>query len=377
MLVHGVFRRPEDEQTALCSRFSVHPLLEPNLVRESWVEILPREIEDSKMETLLLNKNEVGTLIDLDALLAAVEDGYRSFNSGLVVQPDFMAVTLPGSHKGIDFKGGLDASSGYITLKSSSGGYDNNPKYGLPTGMNTVLLFEGKTSALTCIMDGTWITGCRTGAAGAISVKYLARADAEKLCVIGAGNQARRQLHAIMRVRRLTEVRVWDALPEFLNAYVTEMSEHTGLKIRKCATAEEAVRGADIVATTTRGRSGPIVKKEWIQPGTHIAAIGADMPGKQELYADVFTGAKVVNDSIGLCVNNGETQNAVRAGIIRPEDIYAEIGEIILGKKPGRESPDEVTIFDTVGMSIQDNVMAVMLYKGALEKGFGTRYAFF
>jgi alanine dehydrogenase len=243
--------------------------------------------------------------------------------------------------------------------------------------MNTVLLFEGKTSALSCIMDGTWITGCRTGAAGAISVKYLARADAEKLCVIGAGNQARRQLHAIMRVRRLTEVRVWDALPEFLNAYVTEMSEHTGLKIRKCATAEEAVRGADIVATTTRGRSGPIVKKEWIQPGTHIAAIGADMPGKQELYADVFTGAKVVNDSIGLCVNNGETQNAVRAGIIRPEDIYAEIGEIILGKKPGRESPDEVTIFDTVGMSIQDNVMAVMLYKGALEKGLGTRYAFF
>jgi hypothetical protein len=106
MLVHGVFRRPEDEQTALCSRFSVHPLLEPNLVRESWVEILPREIEDSKMETLLLNKNEVGTLIDLDALLAAVEDGYRSFNSGLVVQPDFMAVTLPGSHKGIDFRGG-------------------------------------------------------------------------------------------------------------------------------------------------------------------------------------------------------------------------------------------------------------------------------
>ena len=131
------------------------------------------------------------------------------------------------------------------------------------------------------------------------------------------------------------------------------------------------------MATTTRGRSGPIVKKEWIQPGTHIAAIGADMPGKQELYADVFTGAKVVNDSIGLCVNNGETQNAVRAGIIRPEDIYAEIGEIILGKKPGRESPDEVTIFDTVGMSIQDNVMAVMLYKGALEKGLGTRYAFF
>lgn len=329
------------------------------------------------METLLLNKEEVGKLIDLEAVLLAVEEGYRSFNSGLVVQPNFMAVTLPGTHEGIDFKGGLDMGGGYITLKSSSGGYDNNPKSGLPTGMNTVLLFEAKTSALKCIMDGTWITGCRTGAAGAISVKYLAREDAEKLCIIGAGNQARRQLSAIMRVRKLTEVRVWDALPVFLDAYVKEMSQETGLKIRKCATAEEAVRGADIVVTTTRGRSGPIVEKEWIQPGTHIAAIGSDMPDKQELYANVYDGAKVVNDSIDLCVKNGETHNAVKAGIIRPQDIHAEIGEIILGKRPGRESKDEVTIFDTVGMAIQDNVTAAMLYKGALEKGLGTRYAFF
>jgi len=329
------------------------------------------------METLLLNKDEVGSLIDLDAILAAVENGYRSFNSGLVVQPNFMAIELPGTHEGLDVKGGLDMGGGYIALKSSSGGYDNNPKLGLPIGINTVLLFEAKTSALKCIMDGTWITGCRTGAAGAISVKYLARADAEKLCIIGAGKQARRQLLAIMRVRKLTEVLVWDAFPQYLDAYVKEISEETGLKIRKCTTAEEAVRGADIVVTTTRGRSGPIVKKEWIQPGTHIVAIGADMPDKQELSVDIFSGAKVANDSIDLCVRSGETHNAVEAGIIRKEDIYAEIGEIILGNKPGRENPDEVTIFDTVGMSIQDNVTAAMLYKGALEKGLGTGYEFF
>ena len=329
------------------------------------------------METLLLNKEEVGSLIDLDTIRAAVEGGYRSFNSGLVVQPEIMDLSLPGTHEGVDFKGGLDMGGGYITLKASSGGYDNNPKLGLPTGMNTVLLFEAKTCALKCIMDGTFITGCRTGAAGAISVKYLARADAEKLCVIGAGNQARRQLAAMMRVRKLTEVRVWDALPEFLEKYVKEMSAETGLQIRKCATAEEAVRGADIVVTTSRGRSGPIVKKEWLKPGTHIAAIGADSLGKQELDADVYDSTKVVCDSISLCVKRGETQNAVRAGVIRPEDIHAEIGEIILGKKPGRENPDEVTIFDTVGMAIQDIVTAAMLYKGALEKGLGTRYEFF
>ena len=329
------------------------------------------------MDTLLLSKEEVSSLIDLDAILAAVEEGYRSFNRGLVVQPKIMDIVQPGTHAGFDFKGGLDMGSGFISLKCSSGGYDNNPKLGLPTGMNIVMLFEAKTGALKCIMDGTYITGCRTGAAGAISVKYLARQDAEKLCVIGAGSQARRQLLAIMRVRKLAEVRAWDALPEFLDKYVTEMSVETGLSIRKCATAEEAVRGADVVVTTTRGRSGPIVKNEWIQPGMHIAAIGADAEGKQELEAEIFARAKVVTDSSPLCVERGETRNAVQAGIIRPEDIHAEIGEILLGKKPGRENPDEVTIFDTVGMAIQDIVTATMLYKGALEHGLGTHYEFF
>lgn len=329
------------------------------------------------MDTLLLNKDEVESLIDRDSVFEAVEAGYRSFNSGLVVQPDFMAVTLPGTHEGIDFKGGLDMGGGYISIKASSGGYDNNPKLGLPRGMNTVMLFEANTSALRCIMDGTWITNMRTAAAGAISVKYLARENAEKLCIIGAGKQARNQLLAIMRVRNLTEVRVWDAMPEFLDAYVKEMKEETGLNILKCATAEEAVRSVDIVVTVTRGHSGPIVKKEWLKPGTHIVAVGSDMPDKQELEADIFAGAKVVNDSIGLCIKSGETHNAVREGIIKPEDIHAEIGEIILGKKTGRENAEEITIFDTVGMAIQDNVTAAMLYKGALKRGMGTNYTFF
>jgi ornithine cyclodeaminase/alanine dehydrogenase len=144
------------------------------------------------MQTLLLNKDEVGSLIDLDAVREAVEAGYRSFSSGNVVQPPFMEVHLPGSHAGIDFKGGLDMGAGYLSLKASSGGFDNNAKLGLPVGMNTVMLFEASTCALKCIMDGTFITGCRTGAAGAISVKYLARPEAHTLCIIGAGSQARR-----------------------------------------------------------------------------------------------------------------------------------------------------------------------------------------
>lgn len=329
------------------------------------------------MDTLLLNVNEVAQLIDLDRILAAVEDGYRSFNSGKVVQPDFMAVHIPDQPgAGIDFKGGLDMGGGYISIKASSGGFDKNPEKGLPIGFNTVMLFDAETSALKCILDGTWITGCRTGAAGAISVKYLARKNVKKLCVIGAGRQARRQLLAITRVRDFEEVCVWDALPQFLGQYVEEMKAETGLNIRACETMEEAVRGADVIVTVTRGRTGNHVKKEWVSPGTHIVAIGADMPDKQELDSELFRGAKVVNDSIGLCIKSGETHNAVAAGIIKPEDIHAEIGQIILGEKAARENDEEITIFDTVGMAIQDNVMSAMLYHAAKEKGLGTYYSF-
>ena len=330
------------------------------------------------METLLLNKDNVGSLIDLDAVQSAVEEGYKAFNSGYVVQPDFLSVVLPNSHEGIDFKAGLNLGNDCITMKASTGGYDNNPNLGLPTGMNTVLLFDARTSFLKCIMDGTWITGCRTAAAGAISVKYLARTNAERLCIIGAGKQARRQLLAISRVRKLKEVRVWNAGIKALDDYVEEMTKKTGLVIHKFKTVEEAVDGADIIVTTTRGRRGPILKKEWVAPGTHIVAVGADMPDKQELSVDLYENAKVVNDSIDLCFKNGETHNAVKAGIIKqPSDIYAEIGEIILKQKNGRENENEITIFDTVGMAIQDNVTAAMLYNAAIEKKIGTFYSFF
>ncbi|ADG18526.1 Ornithine cyclodeaminase [Paraburkholderia atlantica] len=329
------------------------------------------------MKTLLLNQDEVGMLIDLDAVLEAVENGYKSFNSGKVIQPDFMCIVSPDTHEGIDFKGGLDMDGGYISIKASSGGYKKNPQLGLPTGMNTVLLFDASTSVLKCIMDGTWITGCRTAAAGAISVKYLARENAEKLCIIGAGNQARRQLRAMIRVRNFTEILVWNASSEALDDYVREMTAETGLTISRCGTAEEAVREADVVVTATRARRGPVVKNQWLKPGTHIVAIGSDMPGKQELEVDIFKNAKIVNDSVELCVKYGDTCHAIQEGSIKQADIHAEIGEILLGKKAGRENQEEITIFDSVGMAIQDNVTVAMLYKSALEKGLGTFYEFF
>lgn len=329
------------------------------------------------METLLLNKSQVLSLLDRDEILKAVESGYKSFNSGLVVQPDFMSIVRPGTHVGFDIKGGMDLGGGYISLKSSSGGYQDNPSKGLPTGMNMVYLYEEETSFLKCIMDGTWITGCRTAAAGAISVKYLARKNATKLAVMGSGNQARRQLEAIVRVRDIKEVYVYSYTPEHTADYIEQMKkEFPDIRFVNCPTSKEAVMNADIIVTTTRGRKGPLFQKEWVKPGTHIAAIGSDMPDKQELPVDLFINAKVVCDSKQLCVKNGETHHAVEEGIITLDEVYAEIGEILLGQKAGRESEEEITIFDTVGMAIQDNVMAGMLYELAVKKGLGTYYDF-
>lgn len=328
------------------------------------------------MNTLLLNKTEVGSLINLDKILLSVENGYCNFSSGNVIQPDFINLVRPGTHIGFDFKTGFDLESDVITMKSSSGGYNNNPTLGLPTGMNMVYLYDATTSALKCIMDGTWITGCRTAAAGAISVKYLARKNATKLAMIGAGGQSRRQLRAILRVRNIEEVFIYSYSPEHVEEYISEMSKETGLNFIPCSTAQQAIEQADIIVTTTRGRKGPIVKKEWLKPGTHIAAIGADIPDKQELDVSVFSGAKIVTDSTTLCLKSGDTHHAVDNGIISVKDIYGEIGEIILGKKPGRENEEEITIFDTVGMAIQDISMATSLYTEALKLGLGVNYDF-
>ncbi len=328
------------------------------------------------MNTLLLNKSEVGSLIDLDKIQLSVESGYCKFSSGNVIQPDFINLVKPGTHIGFDFKTGFDLKSDIITMKSSSGGYSNNPSLGLPTGMNMVYLYDASTSVLKCIMDGTWITGCRTAAAGAISIKYLARENAKKLAMIGAGGQARRQLRAILRVRNIEEVYVYSYSPEHVKEYIIEMSKETGLTFIACDTPQQAIENADIIVTTTRGRKGPVVKKEWVKPGTHIAAIGADVPDKQEIDPFVFPEAKIVTDSTFLCLINGDTHHAVDNGIIATDDIYGEIGEIILGHKKGRENDNEITIFDTVGMAIQDISMANALYNEALQKGLGTNYDF-
>jgi alanine dehydrogenase len=248
----------------------------------------------------------------------------------------------------------------------------NPQKYGLPTVMATIFLLDPKTGAPLAIMDGTWITNMRTGAGGAVAAKYLARKDSHVVAMVGAGAQARTQLIALNEVLDIDEVRVSDAVKGKAKKYAGEMSKLLGIEIEPTTDVEKTIKGADIVVTVTPAR-GPIVKDEWISEGMHINAIGADAPGKQELDPEILKRAKIVVDDMKQALHSGEVNVPLSEGIIARGDIYAELGEVITGKKSGRASRDEITIFDSTGLAIQDIATDWKVYQKAKKMGKGRK----
>lgn len=329
------------------------------------------------MKTLLLNKEDVGRLVRMKEVIETVEEAYKAFNTGQVIQPAYTCIHLPPPRGEIDFKLGYCKANEIISMKASSGGFPTNPtEHGVPSGMGTILLFDARTCALLCVMDGSLITGLRTGAAGAVSVKVLARKNAKTITSIGTGNQARMQIRAIREVMKIEEIHAWDHHPETLARYKVDIEREFGIPVVIAHSKQDAVEQADILVTTTRGK-GPLVEAAWVKPGTHIVAIGTDTHGKQELEPEIFKNARIVNDSISQCTEKGETWHPLNQNIITESDIHAEIGEILLGKKPGRETNSEITIFDSTGMAIQDNTTAARIYRNAIASHTGTAFEFF
>ncbi|WFU50166.1 ornithine cyclodeaminase family protein [Sinorhizobium terangae] len=329
------------------------------------------------MKTLLLKKDEVRRLIGMTEVIGAVEEAYKAFNNHQVEQPDYIGMHLPSPRGEIDFKLGYYKANEVISMKASSGGFIDNPTaYGVPSGMGTILLFDARSCALICIMDGSLITGLRTGASGAVSVKALARKNARTVASIGTGNQARMQIRAVNEIMKIEEIHAWDSHPDTLSRYKAEIESEFGIPVIMANSKKEAVEQADILITTTRGK-GSLVEADWVKPGTHIVAIGTDQRGKQELDPELFRNAKIIVDSISQCSEKGETWHPLNKNIITKDDIHGEIGEVLLGRKPGRESEDEITIFDSTGMAIQDNTTASKLYQNAIANNVGTFFHFF
>lgn len=328
------------------------------------------------MQTLLLSKEDVGRLISMQEVIGAVEEAYKAFSDGQVVQPPYMDIHLPEPRGEIDFKVGYCKANEIISMKASSGGFLDNPvAHGVPNGMGSVLLFDARSCALLCVMDGSLLTGLRTGAAGAVSVKALARKNSKKISCIGTGNQARMQIRAISLVMQIGEIHAWSRSPASSASFKADMEGELGIPVILSGSKQAAVEQADILITTTRGK-GPLVEAEWVKPGTHIVAIGTDTQGKQELQPEIFKHAKIVHDSISQCIDRGETWHPLNRGIIGLHDIHGELGEILLGRKPGRENEGEITLFDSTGMAIQDNTTAERIYRNALENNVGSFFAF-
>ncbi len=322
------------------------------------------------MKTLLLNKKEVKQILNMTDTIAAVEEAYKDFNRKLVVQLPILSIEVPDYNGEMDLKAGYSKSTEMITVKTAVGYWDNPKHYNLPTLLATITLYDGKNGYPVCVMDGSLITGYRTGAAGGVSAKVLARKNSEVVGMIGAGNQARMQVVSLKEVLPIKTVKVWSPIGEDMLKYKQDIESMLDIQVILCDEPKEAVKYSDIIVTATSSKNS-IVQDEWISPGTHIIAIGADMEGKQELDSKIFSHAKIVVDNIQQCVHRGETQNPIREGIITEKDLHGEIGEILLGTKLGRESNEEITIFDSTGMSIQDNITACMIFKNAIRLGLG------
>lgn len=240
--------------------------------------------------------------------------------------------------------------------------HPQNPQKGLPTVMAVVILNDAKDGRVLAVIEAAYITGIRTGAAGAIAAKYLSRANAKTMGVVGAGQQAFFQIAATTKVRNIKEILVYDAKEENVAKLAATLKD-LGIEIKK-ASLEQTAK-TDILATTTPSRA-PIIKNEWILPGTHINAIGADAPGKEELEPEILKRAKIVIDNWAQASHSGEINVPLEKGIISKEDIYAELGNIIAGKTAGRENENDITIFDSTGLGFQDLYTANIVWQTKL-----------
>jgi alanine dehydrogenase len=248
---------------------------------------------------------------------------------------------------------------------------NNRKNYNLPTVFSILIYTEPETGFPLAIVDGSYHTVMRTGAAAAVSSKWMARKNARTLAIVGAGHMAEGVLVTCNEVVPWSDVRVWSRSPEALGRFVeTQQPKYTGFTIRLSTNLEETVRSADVVVTVTPARA-PIVMADWIAPGTHIAAVGADKKGDQELEGKLLKNARIFVDDMRQCRNDGEINVPLSQGLITEADVTGEIGEVITGKKPGRTSDDEVTIFDSTGIALQDSATVPLEYKRAMAAGVG------
>ena len=263
------------------------------------------------------------------------------------------------------------ADRAYVAVKLN-GNFPGNPKRnGLPTIQGVVLLCDATDGSLLAMIDSIEITLRRTAAASALAARYLAREGASSIAICGCGDQGRAQVPALAEIASLRHLRVWDIDVEKAREFAREMHEALKLEVTAVPTVRDATWPSDIVVTATSAQT-PFLTTECISPGTFVAAIGADNPDKSELAAELLVGSKIVVDMLAQCVLMGDLHHAIDAGLVTFRDVHAELGDLVIGRKAGRTNPEEITVFDSTGVAIQDVASAAWIYQRAIARNVGT-----
>ena len=319
----------------------------------------------------LLTEPQVKSLLPMSALVSAMEAAVARFSAGEVLQP-MRNVLMVGPTRG--YYGVMPA---FISQPPTLGTkivtvFNENHQRGLPSHLATILVMDPETGALQAIMDGRFITEARTAAVSAVSARYLARADAATLAIIGSGVQARSHLEAFAEVRPLSRVRIWSPRASSRERFVGDMQGRVPARLEAAPSAEDAVSGADMVVLVTSSAT-PVVEDAWIAPGTHVVSVGACRPDHREMAPALVARARLFVDSrAGALVESGDIVQGIAEGRFDAGHLDGELGELVLGRVTGRQTADEITIFKSLGMAVEDVVAADLVLQRAVETGAGT-----
>ncbi len=358
--------------TALGFRSNTLISLHRIALEQEWCTEMPAQ--HASVKTLLLTGKQVKKLLEMQDALGAVENAFRHKGLKKVQMPPKVYIFYD------KYEGDLRTMPSYVededvsAVKIVNVHPRNAKNFGMRTVMGLLVLVSPETGAPLAIMDATHITDMRTGAASAVASKYMARPDPKVLAIIGAGNQARTQMLALItHFGRFDEVRLYDIAPERSKTTARQFRRNYGDLIgtvKSVATAKDAVVGADMIVTVTSSRA-PIVMAEWVKEGAHINCIGADAPGKQELSPAILKRARVIVDDWEQASHSGEINVPLAKGEIEASDVDGEIGDVVIGQKPGRTDDSEITVFCSTGLAIQDSLTAKIVYEAALKQNVG------
>ena len=325
-------------------------------------------------QTLILSRKDIAGLLRPADYLEAVEVAFRAFKEGRAELPPPLHLGCPDG--AFHAKGAtLPGDRHYVALKLNANFPDNPCRKRLPTIQGAVLLCNGCDGSVLAVLDSIEITLGRTAAASALAARYLARSDARTMLVCGCGDQGRAHARAFNEVLPLCELVAWDKNFAKAQVFAREMGEVLQLESRAVSELREGSLMSDVIVTCTTSPK-PILGLSDVASGAFVAAVGADSPDKNEIAPGLMAKATVVADVHQQCITMGDLKHAIDAGVMSADDVHADLGDLVTGRKKGRKRPDEITIFDSTGTALQDVASAAIAFERATESGIGTAFDF-